>query len=451
MTGTVQHAKIETRTSRARLERKREPYWRALIVGRAHLGWQRPLGVSEKPQGGTTQTGSKRPGLSAKNSDSSVQGGSNRPGRWILRQYIDGKYKQHQLGFLADDLAPADGRLILSFEQAQAMALAMLDAPAALLGRMTVAAAMDAYTDHLRAQGKAVDDLIWRTRAHILPRLGNVPVADLTTERLTKWRFVIAALPAMVRSSRGAKQQYKAEPMTDDQIRARRASANRVWVMLRAALNLAFRHGKVPSDMAWRRVEPFKGIDAARMRYLTVAEAQRLLNACEPQFRLLVRAGLETGARYSELTRLEVTDFNPDSGTLAIRQSKSGKSRHVVLTDVGQAFFAQVCAGRLGSERMFQRNGRPWTPALQARPMREAVARARIDPPITFHGLRHSWASLSVQAGMPLMVVARQLGHSNTRMIEAHYGHLTNDFVVDAIRAGAPRFGAVERKVVALG
>jgi hypothetical protein len=38
----------------------------------------------------------------------------------------------------------------------------------------------------------------------------------------------------------------------------------------------------------------------------TVAEAERLINACEPNFRSLVRAGLETGCRYGELIRLEV-------------------------------------------------------------------------------------------------------------------------------------------------
>jgi hypothetical protein len=42
---------------------------------------------------------------------------------------------------------------------------------------------------------------------------------------------------------------------------------------------------------------------------------------------------------------------------------------------------------------------------------------------------------------VPLMVVARNLGHSDTRMIERHYGHLSQSYVNEAIRAGAPRFG----------
>jgi hypothetical protein len=42
---------------------------------------------------------------------------------------------------------------------------------------------------------------------------------------------------------------------------------------------------------------------------------------------------------------------------------------------------------------------------------------------------------------MPLLVVAKNLGHSDTRMVEKHYGHLAPSYIADAIRAGAPRFG----------
>ena len=43
--------------------------------------------------------------------------------------------------------------------------------------------------------------------------------------------------------------------------------------------------------------------------------------------------------------------------------------------------------------------------------------------------------------GVPLMVVARNLGHADTRMVEKHYGHLAPSFVAEAIRQNAPRFG----------
>ena len=92
---------------------------------------------------------------------------------------------------------------------------------------------------------------------------------------------------------------------------------------------------------------------------------------------------------------------------------------------------------------MFSHNGdgKPWKKSEQGRPMLEACARAKITPRISFHGLRHTWASLAAMNGMPLMVLAKNLGHADTRMVEKHYGHLAPSFVADAIRASAPRYG----------
>jgi integrase len=218
------------------------------------------------------------------------------------------------------------------------------------------------------------------------------------------------------------------------------------------ALHSTNRDGKVPSDLAWRKVKPFKAVDAARVRYLTVADAKRLLNACNPDFRSLVQAALETGARYGELVRLTIADFNPDVGTITIRLSKSGRPRHVVLTDQGKAFFRQITAARAGDEVMLLKaDGSTWRTSHQLRPMAEAVNRAKIAPAISFHGLRHTWASHAVMNGVPLLVVAKNLGHSDTRMVEKHYGHLAPGYIVDAIRAGAPKFGFKrDKKIVTL-
>jgi hypothetical protein len=52
--------------------------------------------------------------------------------------------------------------------------------------------------------------------------------------------------------------------------------------------------------------------------------------------------------------------------------------------------------------------------------------------------------------GVPLLVVAKNLGHADTRMVERHYGHLSVSFITDAIRAGAPRFGVEADNVTAI-
>lgn len=431
MAGTVKPAKIENPTSRARLKPGR--HWRAIITGKAHLGYAR------RPE--------------------------DKEGRWILRRYLGGKYRIAPIG-TADDVRKADGERVLSFDQASASALAQLNAPKARVNNLTVRQAMDRYVGFKTSQGQSVADVMSRGTAHILPTLGDLVVSELTAEELRRWLATMAAAPAQNRPKKG-KAQYRPAPEDDEAIRKRRSTANRVLTMAKAILNYAYDEGHVTHRDAWgRKLKPFRGVEVARIRYLTIAEAKRLLNGCDPEFRPLARAALMSGARYSELARLEVVDFNPDSGTIAIRKSKSGKARHVVLTDEGAAFFKEHCAGRAGSELMFTHFIVPrktdqnteakkpirsrWKAAEQNRPMREANKRAKLKPPITIHGLRHTWASHAVMNGVPLMIVARNLGHKDTRMVEKHYGHLAPSFVVDAIRAGAPKFGFKPGKVLAL-
>jgi integrase len=422
MAGTVRHARLESTSARDRLKRGRQPHWQALIEGKVHLGYQRWKG---------------RDGEAG--------------GRWLLRRYIgNGKYRVQTLG-RADDVARADGADVLSFEQAKAKAHAMMASPNGNgngpIVRLTVRQAMHRYIDYKHQKGQPVGDLISRSKVHIVPTLGDLVVSELTAEQLRGWLATMAAAPAQ-RRAKGSKPQFRPEPTTDEERRRRRASANRVLTMLKAALNHVYDEGHVASRDAWgRRLAPFEKVEVARVRYLTVAEAERLINASDPEFRALMRAGLETGCRYGELIRLEVCDFNPDAGTLAIRQSKGGKPRHVVLTEEGAAFFRQQTAGRSGHELMFRHgDGGAWKPSEQARPVKEACELAEIKPTISFHILRHTWASHAVMNGVPLLVVAKNLGHVDTRMVEKHYGHLAPSFIADAIRAGAPRYRIRDHK-----
>jgi hypothetical protein len=62
------------------------------------------------------------------------------------------------------------------------------------------------------------------------------------------------------------------------------------------------------------------------------------------------------------------------------------------------------------------------------RPWSEALAEAE-GPPIRFHDLRHTTASLLLQAGAPLHAVQRILRHRNPRMTANVYGHLSTDYL----------------------
>jgi integrase len=406
MSGAVKYTRgLESRSGRMRFKPGPKVYWRT-IVGTLAIGYQRRHGGSA--------------------------------GRWIARSYVGSeKYRQTPVA-MADDYEASNGTTILTFEEAsEHVRQSYRTGQERPLSVLTVADAVAAYVADLKVHKATGRETEQRAAKLILPVLGKVRLSDLSTTQLIRWRDAMAEQPALIRARPGAPQNYRPAPTTAEGMRARRATANRMWTILRAALNKAFVDGHVANDIAWRRVKPFKQTTAARPGFLTAQEAARLVNAADPDFRLLLRGALETGCRFGELAGARVRDYA--NGKLHIPKSKSGRSRDVVLSDDGIAFFTSVTMGRGGDELIFLRNSQPWKKSDQARPMKAACEHARITP-VNFHVARHTWASLAVMAGMPMMVVARNLGHVDTRMVERHYGHLREDYVDRAVKAHAPRY-----------
>lgn len=409
--------RLDTRAARLRLPVRREPYFRTIQEGRA-IGYRRLAG--------------------------------GKAGTWIARHFDrdrDPSRLYRSLGS-ADDYLDADGVETLTFAQAQAAAAAWF----AELGQhhdrapvlLTVEAAMADYAaDYAARGGKDVRGLKTAIEAHMLPRMRTKLVKDLTPGAIRSWFRALATAPARVRSKDGTHSTRALDASDADATRARRATANRVLTVLKAGLNLAYRDGKVPSDDAWRRVLPFRNADAPRIRYLTDAEAVRLVNAADPGFRPMVTAALLTGARYGELVRFKVADFNPEAGTLHVRTSKSGRPRQIVLTSEGVDFFRQYCAGKKGTALILTKpDGAQWGKSDQIRPIRAACEAANIAPAISFHILRHTHATRLIMAGVPLGVVAAQLGNSET-ICAKHYAHLSPGYVAESIRAAFGPRGVV--------
>src|SRR5262245_60576135 len=415
MARTVRETSLATRSARLRLAVASKPYWRVIEQG-LHLGYRRR-----------------------------ATGGS-----WIARRRNDeGVYRETKLG-LADDLQDANGDTIVDFSQAQQFARKWCIQEQRLAagigptpdGPYAVAVAIADYLQDYRRRGrKSVEGIESVVNRNILPALGKLPVSKLTPQRLRDWHRSLAERARYWRSRRGAPvNSAPFDPKDAEDVRRRRASANRCLTYLKAALNLAWRNGLVPSDDAWRRVKPFRAAEAPLVRYLSADEIARLRNTTAGGFRDLVHLALLTGCRYGELTRFRVADYNADVGTLSVRIAKGGKVRHVTLTEEASAFLDRLVAGRSPEEPLLRRDdGRAWKRAEQVRPMREACARAGIVPAVGFHVLRHTHASLLAMRAVPMAVIARQLGHADTRMTEKHYAHLAPNYVADTIRESFPR------------
>ena len=300
-------------------------------------------------------------------------------GRWGVRRYArDKRYKERTFSD-ADDLVTANGTTVEDYDQARDHARTVaqdIDKGERVdLGPVSVDDAMGDYLDWYRDHRKSVDHAEYSYKAHIKPRLGRKTIASLTTRTIRRWHSDLAKADARIR---GRDNTCPLDPDDPEQVRKRRATANRTLTVLKAGLNYAFREGAIDDDTAWRRVQPFRNVDAPRVRFLTIAESKRLINSAAPDLRRLVRAALLTGARYGELVALEVGDYDPDGGTVYIRDSKSGKPRHIPLTDEGQGFFEELTAGREIDETLFVRaDGSPWGKSHQARPLREAAQHVR--------------------------------------------------------------------------
>jgi integrase len=416
MARIVRNPKLDTRSARSKLPMRASIYWVPLAPGCA-------LGYRKGPKGGV----------------------------WLAKLVRDAVRQQTTIG-PADDALDPDGVLAVSFAQAQTKArdwFATVTKPEQPGGPYTVREAVADYLDWFRATGrKSINETKASVDAFILPQLGDDDVLSLTPSRLRKWHADIAATPPRLRTRPGERQKLRDTSADPEALRRRHATANRILTGLKATLNHAWREGKVLSDDAWRRVAPFREADAARIRYLDRDECRRLVNACPAALRMIVRGALLTGARYSELSRMHVADFHRDSGTLLVRTSKAGKVRHIELTGEGLDFFNEVTAGRGAAEILFNRDGAVWGKSHQQRPLVDGCRAAKVSPAASFHTLRHTYASLMVMDAVPLMVVARNLGHADTRMVEKHYGHLATSYVREAIRAAKPLGIGQPRKVI---
>jgi integrase len=415
MPRSARNSSLETRTARLRLPIRRKPFFVKIAKGLS-LGYYR--------------------GAVA--------------GSWVARYYRGAQsYDTAAIG-AADDTIDADGVTVFDYWQAQQQARQwgerqrLISAGGVRKGTYTVKDAVTDYLAEIKAEKKpaAVKGAEYVFDAWILPELGAIQIEKLTTDKLNRWRNKLATEPKRIRKKRMATEPAtRATPDDEDARRARKATANRILTMLKAALNRAFHSDRVSSDTAWRKVKPFKRVDEAVVRYLSAAEARRLVDACAEDFRKLVQAALLTGCRYAELARLKSGDFNGDSGTVAIRLSK-GKVRHVVLTDEGKAAFEGWTADRVSTDLAFLReDGEPWGTSHQKRPLDEASVRAGISPKVNFHILRHTHGSHLAMNGVPMGVIAAQLGHADTRMTEKHYAHLAPSYIAQTIRANFPDLG----------
>lgn len=385
-----------TKTARVRLAARPKPYYR-------HVGPGKSLGYIRRAAG---------------------------PGSWLVREWNAGRYATRVLG-MADDLGRADGRDVLTFEQA----LRKATQPAIPLPKragLTVADAIDRYVKALESRSLHAREARQRADKHIIPVLGHIRVDRLSKTEIEQW------LSGLVRD----------DPDDTDARRRSQDSANRILTVLRAALNHAFADdaNAIGSDSAWRRVKPFKAVAAARIDHFDAVQVRQLIAQAatfDASFAALIEAGFLSGARLGELTALDVRDFSAGKKALFILKGKTG-TRTVSLSSESVTFFRELTADRLpGAVLLPRADGARWGKSEQQRPFKRAAAAAGLPPTASFYALRHSHISRAIEGLMPLTVLAENTGTS-LAMIQKNYAKVLAGTRQEFIEATAPKLRRVK-------
>ena len=268
-----------------------------------------------------------------------------------------GIYREAKLG-LADDLQDSNGQDNSQFLRGPTggsnpggptSSASNPDFGALLKGPYTVAQAMADYLDDYRRRGgKASDSIESVGGRNILPELGTVPLAKLTTRRLLDWHRGIAERPRIWRSRTGAAPNLAPVDHKDAECRApsprhREPGAHSISRprLIRPGATASplttSRGGELSPSNRSMRHRPLS-VTMTRSRGCSMPLAGASAISCTP--------ALLTGCRYGELCRLKVGDYNGDVGTLAIREAKSGNMRHVTLTVEAPELIERLIAGR---------------------------------------------------------------------------------------------------------
>jgi integrase len=263
---------------------------------------------------------------------------------------------------------------------------------------------------------------------HLLPKFGRFYLDEITTEHVFE-----------------VHRQRKAAG-------AAAGSANRLVILLRYVFNLAIKW-----DTPGVKKNPAKGVrlleeNNHRERYLSPDEAQRLYDAVcrsdNAMLKYIIPMLILTGARKRELLDAKWEDFDQERRLWRVPLPKSGRARHVPLSDGALTLLASIprvagCVWPFANPN----TGKPFVSIYYGWDTARRIAGL---PEVRIHDLRHSFASMLINQGRSLYEVQRILGHTQIKTTQ-RYSHLSNVTLLEAVNVASSEFmlGGSQRLAVA--
>ena len=227
------------------------------------------------------------------------------------------------------------------------------------------------------------------------------------------------------------------------------SSANLLLILIRYIFNLAIRW-EVPGMTS----NPAKGIplfeeNNKKERYLSAEESQNLykalLDSDNTQLRYIVPMLLLTGTRKRELLDAKWGDFDIPRRVWRIPISKSGKARHVPLSE-GVLSLLETIPQFEGCPYLLPnpKTRVPYVSIFYAWHTARTEGGLR---DVRMHDLRHSFASFLINAGRSIYEVQKILGHSQIKTTQ-RYAHLSQETLLSAADAAMGSSGLVFAPVI---
>ena len=246
-------------------------------------------------------------------------------------------------------------------------------------------------------------------RVHLVPYFGYLALSEITAERVEAFK---------------ARQLQSYAP----------ATVNLHLACLRKALACAVDWGKLDRN-PMERVK-FLATEG-RTVYLESHEVQPFLDAVPAPWRQIVEFAIQTGLRKGELLALRWSDVDFGRNEIRVRHTlyrgklqspKTRASMRVIpmTSRVREILRSQRPEKGGGLRFVFEgKGGRPLSSSAPRRALDAANSGSGLDKRLTFHDLRHSFASLCVMGGMSLPALQGLLGHSTLKMV-LRYAHVSD-------------------------
>jgi integrase len=206
------------------------------------------------------------------------------------------------------------------------------------------------------------------------------------------------------------------------------ATVNRYLATIRSVLRMARDEWQWLDTIPKIRLLPG---EVERDRWLTRAEADRLIACCAPHLAALVRYAVATGCRAAEITGLEWERVDLARKTAWLNQTKNGVPRGVPLNQDA----VQVLKEQIGKHPRFcfTYEGQPLRADVTNTAWHTALKRAGITD-FRFHDLRHTWASWHRQAGTSCDELKDLGGWKSRQMVDRYAKFATENLLAAASR-----------------